>query len=42
MGEVAGYGRHLNSFTVKGKFEQQKTEKKKNKKLLKVAEKAGD
>ena len=38
MGEVAVYGHHLNSFTVKGKFEQQKPKKKKkkNKKLEKL------
>lgn len=29
MGEVAQCGHHLNSFTVKGKFEQQKPKKKK-------------
>lgn len=27
MGELAGYGRHLNGFTVKGNFEQQKPKK---------------
>lgn len=28
MREVVGYGRHLNSFTVKGKLEQQNKKKK--------------
>jgi hypothetical protein len=34
MGEVTGISRHLNRFTLKGKFEQQK--QKTNKKLKKL------